>query len=144
MIGQAEASHDLALQLHRAGKLTPSIALRSLCMGDLAFFEATISLRAGLPLASAQTLVHDIHGRGLDAVIDRAQMPPSFLPAIRAAIVAIRETAYDGMPGDRVRFMKKVIARVLTQSAEMGADTLDYLMAKLVEPVPAGGSASAA
>jgi uncharacterized protein (DUF2336 family) len=136
MIGQAEASRDLAHQMHRTGRLTPSIALRSLCMGDLAFFEAAVALRSGLPLASAQTLVNDIGGRGLGAVLERAQFPTSFQPAVRAAIVAIHETSYDGMPGDRVRFMKKVIARVLTQNAEMGAETLDYLMAKLIEPSP--------
>lgn len=137
MIGEADASRDLARQMYQAGKLTPSIALRSLCMGDLAFFEAAVSLKAGLPLASTQTLLHDIGGRGLKAVVERAQIPPAFLPAIRAAIIAIRETSYDGMPGDRVRFMKRVIARVLTQIEEMGAETLDYLMAKLAEPVPA-------
>lgn len=124
MIGEVEASRDLARQMHQAGKLTPSIALRSLCMGDLAFFEAAVSLKAGLPLSSTQTLLHDIGGRGLKAVIERAQIPPAFLPAIRAAIIAIRETSYDGMPGDRVRFMKRVIARVLTQIEEMGAETL--------------------
>jgi uncharacterized protein (DUF2336 family) len=143
MIGEVEASRDLARQMHQAGKLTPSIALRSLCMGDLAFFEAAVSLRAGLPLASTQTLLHDIGGRGLKAVTERAQIPPAFLPAIRAAIIAIRETSYDGMPGDRVRFMKRVIARVLTQIEEMGAETLDYLMAKLAEPVPATGPVAA-
>lgn len=144
MIGEVEASRDLARQMHQSGKLTPSIALRSLCMGDLAFFEAAVSLRAGLPLPSTQTLIHDVGGRGLRAVIERAQMPPTFLPAVKSAISAIHETAYDGMPGDRVRFMKKVIARVLTQNEEMGAETLDFLMTKLAEPNPAGEKASAA
>lgn len=144
MIGEVEASRDLARQLYRHGKLTPSIALRSLCMGDLAFFEAAVSLKAGVPLTSAQTLIQDIGGRGLKAITERAQLPPTFLPAIHSAITAIRETSYDGMPGDRVRFMKKVIARVLTQNEELGAETLDFLMMKLAEPVPAGGQMSVA
>jgi len=140
IIGEADASRDLARQLYQSGKLTPSIALRSLCMGDLPFFEASVSLKAGIPLGSAQTLIADVAGRGLKAVAERAQLPPSFLPAVRAAVIAIRETNYDGLPGDRVRFMKRIIERVLTQIEEVGAETLDYLLAKLAEPEPAAAA----
>lgn len=140
VIGEADASRDLARQLFHAGKLTPSLALRSLCMGDLPFFEASISLKAGIPLGSAQTLISDVGGRGLKAVAERAQLPPSFLPTVRAAVIAIRETNYDGLPGDRVRFMKRIIERVLTQIEEVGAETLDYLLAKLAEPEPAAAA----
>lgn len=134
MVGEAEASRALARQMHQNGKLTSTIVLRSLCMGDLPFFEAAMSIKAGIPLASTQTLIHDVGGRGIKAITERAQLPSAFLPAVRAAIGAILETDYDGMPGDRVRFMKRVIERVLTQVEEVGAETLDYLLAKLSEP----------
>ncbi|MBM3521765.1 MAG: DUF2336 domain-containing protein [Alphaproteobacteria bacterium] len=134
MVGEAEASRALARQMHQNGKLTSTIVLRSLCMGDLPFFEAAMSIKAGIPLASTQTLIHDVGGRGIKAITERAQLPTAFLPAVRAAVGAILETDYDGMPGDRVRFMKRVIERVLTQVEEVGAETLDYLLAKLSEP----------
>jgi uncharacterized protein (DUF2336 family) len=137
LVGEAEASQSLARQMNDAGKLSPSVIVRAVCMGDLPFFEMALALRAGVPLASAQALIHDTGGRGLSALFERAKLPPSFLPVIRAATAAIGETAYDGLPGDRMRYMHRIIERVLTQVEEVGVETLDYLMERLAEPVAA-------
>jgi hypothetical protein len=61
-------------------------------------------------------------------------MPSEALRAVRAALAVVAETEFDGGPDDRPRHVRKVIERVLTQVEDMGADTLDYLLAKLDNP----------
>src|SRR5581483_3368274 len=55
----------LVRQMQRHHRLTPSLILRALCMGDLAFFETALAVRARVPAENAQVLVHDAGGKGL-------------------------------------------------------------------------------
>jgi len=50
---------DLVSQLKANGRLTPTIVLRALCMGDIAFFEASMAILANIPVANTRLLVHD-------------------------------------------------------------------------------------
>ncbi len=40
------AVRELVVQLFGAGRLTPTIMLRALCMGDMRFFEAAVAVLA--------------------------------------------------------------------------------------------------
>src|SRR5690606_22091237 len=102
----------LVAQLHAHRRLTPSIVLRALCMGDLEFFERGVATLAGLPFGAARTLIHDQGALGLPAVIDRAGLPESLLPVVRAAIDVAGETQYDGGENDRERFRARMLERV--------------------------------
>lgn len=126
----ADAARTAARQLHHQGKLSPLLALKALCTGDLAFFEMALSLRSGLPLQTVQSMLHDPRVRGFNSVNEKARIPGTFLPVIRAALSAIAETPFDGMPGDRDRFVESVIARILTQVDEIGAELLEFLAAR--------------
>lgn len=55
--------------LAERGRLTPSIILRGLCMGDIAFFEAAMAHLTGLPQLNAQILVHDEGRRGFSGPV---------------------------------------------------------------------------
>jgi uncharacterized protein (DUF2336 family) len=123
----ADASREAAQAMHKQGKLKPLVAVKELCTGDLAFFETALSLLAGLPLATVQSMLHDPRVRGFNSVNEKARMPGTFMPVIRAALAAIAETPLDGMPGDRGRFVEIVIARILTQMEEVGGELLEFL-----------------
>jgi uncharacterized protein (DUF2336 family) len=137
MLGEGESEADVAHlveQLHANGRLTPSLIVRALCMGDITFFEAAVAALARVPLANARALVHDRGPLGLEAIYVKAGLPESLFPAVRTAVTVIHETDYDGGPHDRDRFRLKVMERILTQFEHLGAigaDTLDYLIAKL-------------
>jgi uncharacterized protein (DUF2336 family) len=136
--------HQLVRQLKANGRLTPSIVLRALCMGDLAFFEAAMAELAGISILNARELIHDAGKRGLKALFDRASLPRSYFPAIRAAIDVTAETAYDGGELDRERHSRRMIERILTQYGDLGvqidADDLEYLLTKMdtlpIDPAP--------
>jgi uncharacterized protein (DUF2336 family) len=125
----------LVAGLHAGHRLTPSIILRALCMGDMAFFEASVAVRAGIPVGSARALIHDAGSLGLPAVLERAGMPRDLSAVFRAAVEVARETEYDGGERDRERFRRRMIERVLTYlddpSADMGPENAEYLLARL-------------
>ena len=125
----------LVAGLHSGRRLTPSIILRALCMGDMAFFEASVAVRAGLPVGSARALIHDAGSLGLPAILERAGMPHDMFAVFRAAVEVARETDYDGGDRDRERFRRRMIERVLTYlddpTADMGPENAEYLLARL-------------
>ena len=126
---------SLVKQLNDNGRLTPSIILRGLCMGDINFFEASLAELLGISLFNARMLIHDSGKLGLQAAFEKAGLPISHYPAARAAIDVARETDYDGGENDRERYARRMIERVLTQYGDLGvdfdSDDLEYLLTKM-------------
>jgi uncharacterized protein (DUF2336 family) len=123
---------DFVEQLKKTGRLSPSLILRALCTGDLAFFEAALSVLSGVPIVNARVLIHDSGELGLRTVYQRAGLPFEQIHIFRAAFEAVRELEYDGGERDRQRYTAKVIERVLTKvEQKLDQSNLDYLMKKL-------------
>ncbi len=127
----------LIAQLHKHGRLTPSLILRALCMGDISFFEGSIAELLQVSLINAQQLIHDPGGLGLNAAYQKAGLPAEQFPAVQAAIDVVREMEYDGDENDRERYSRRMIERVLTQYGDLGvefeSDDLEYLLNKMRE-----------
>ena len=121
----------LVAQLSRNNRLTPSLLVRALCTGDMAFFEAAMAQLAKVPLANTRLLIHDAGRLGLKSLYDRAKLPPALLPACRIALDVLRDTPYDGEDRDRERHRRRVIERILTQYEDLASEDLEYLLAKL-------------
>ena len=136
----------LVSQLYRAGRLTPTIILRAVCMGDLRFFEVALSLLAKIPLVSARLLVHEKGVDGLRTVLSKAKIPTPLHVAFRAAVEVSRETDYDGLDNDRERFRRRMIERILTlfedPGLQMGEENIDYLLGKLAQIDPSLSTAA--
>jgi uncharacterized protein (DUF2336 family) len=114
---------NLVEQLARKERLSASLLLRALCMGDMGFFE-----RALARLAS-----HG--GLGLESVYMKADLPKRLYPAFRAGIELYDETDYDGGHNDRSRFIERMLERILTQfedpQSRLTQEDIDYLLGKL-------------
>ncbi len=127
----------LVRQMHECERLTPSIILRALCMGDMRFFESALSERAGIPIINGRQLIHDSGDLGLRALFKKAGLPDTYFTAVRAAIDVAKEIDYDGEENDRERYSRRMIERVLTQYGDLGvefeSDDLEYLLGKLEE-----------
>ncbi|MEJ0063361.1 MAG: DUF2336 domain-containing protein [Alphaproteobacteria bacterium] len=121
----------LVVQLYRNKRLTPSLVLRALCMGDMAFFEASIAVMSNVPLVNARILIHDAGRLGLKALYDKSGLPPRLLPAVRVAMDVVRETELDGGENDMERYRCTVIERILTQFEDMQQEDIEYLIDKL-------------
>ncbi len=134
--GDRSEAEALVAELYANRRLTPSIVLRALCMGDIAFFESSLARLAGIPPANAGRLIHDDGGLGLRALAKKAGLAETMVPALKAGIEACREVAHDGGESDRERFRRRVIERVLTrlapgEEAALGEENLAYLIGKL-------------
>ena len=129
----AEAER-LVRRLQINGRLTPSLVLRALCMGDVTFFEAAIAVLANVPITNARILIHDKGALGFKALYEKANLSESLFDAFRCAVEVIHETEFDGGPADRDRYRRRVMERILTQFEHLGSigrDNLDYLVDKL-------------
>lgn len=122
---------QMVTQMHRNGRLTPSLMLRALCTGDMAFFEAAMAAKSDVPVDNAQILIHEPSRRGLAALYQKAAMPPTLYGVVRAAVDVVDETAFDGEPRDLERFRSRVISRVLTMVDDVEEADAAYLLEKL-------------
>ncbi len=127
----AEDTHALVQQLHSRGRLTPSLVLRALCVGDMRFVEDAMAEIAGTSADKASLLIHDAGKLGLKALYRKCEFPEPLYPAFRVAIDVIDDTDFDGGDHDRERFTRRVIERVLTKFQQMETTDLDYLLGKL-------------
>jgi uncharacterized protein (DUF2336 family) len=126
---------ELVFQIHVNGRLTSSLIIRALCVGDIAFFEAAMARLSNVPLKNAKKLIHEGGDLGLRSLYEKAKMPERLFSAVRAAVQILAEETYDGGRNDRERFVARIIERLLTQfedpASKMTQDDIDYLMNKL-------------
>lgn len=134
LVEQAGLSTDaprFVQQLHLNGRLTPSLIMRSLCLGHMGFVEHALAELAGVPRSKAWLMIHDAGTLGLKTIFERAGLPPGMFTAFRLAVEIFHKTEMDGGPGDRERFRQRMIERVLTQFQAIPRADLEYLLEKL-------------
>lgn len=132
--GSSEEVAALVDQLKNNGRLTPSIVLRALCVGDLSFFEHALSALAGVPVNNARVLIHDEGALGLKSLYQKAGMPPGLLPAYRSALEMVKNAEMERIDEDPEQRMRRLLEHLLTENEdiveEFGVDNIDYLLTK--------------
>ncbi len=121
----------LVSQLSRNGRLSPSLILRALCVGDIAFFEAATALLADIPVMNARILIHDRGGLGFQSLYRKARLPEALMPAFRVAVSIVEETDFRGADYDRESYSRTMLERILTQCEQLRPDDAEYLLRKL-------------
>ncbi len=125
----------LVQQLKETDRLTPSLIIRALCVGDIPFFEASMAVLAGIVLHNARILIHDAGKLGLKSLYDKTGLPQGMFPIIRVALEVVKELQMDGEEYAQARYRAQVIERILTQYQDFNADDLNYLLDKLSDLV---------
>jgi uncharacterized protein (DUF2336 family) len=134
IVEQAARQSDLpkfVQQLHLNGRLTPSLLMRGLCMGQMDFVEYAMAELGGVSHQRMWLLMHDSGPLGLKAAFDRAGLPPRLYPSFRAAIEVYHSIDREGVARDRVTFRRRMLERTLTLFQSVPKDDLDYLLEKL-------------
>jgi len=125
----------LVEELSRNGRLTTSIVLRSLCVGDLSFFEASVARMSGVSLLNSRKLIHDPGDLGFSSIYEKCDLPKSLFIAFRSALDVLRETENERTDGDPGAVTKRMLERVLTQFEDIvdehNAEDVDFLLNKL-------------
>jgi len=125
---------SLIAQLRSSGRLTPSIILRSLCVGDLPFFEVAVAMLADVPVTNARILIHDEGDLGLKSLYDRAGLPKQLYIAFRSAVDLNIDAETERTDDDPEVIMRRMLERVLTvpngEAESFGDEDVEYLLAK--------------
>jgi uncharacterized protein (DUF2336 family) len=121
----------LAQHLHKSGRLTPTLIVRAICLGDLAFVEAAFAVLSDIPVHNARLLIHDAGPLGFKAIYERCRLPAQFFELFRIGLQVAQQTDFDGGDNDRERHRRRTLERILTQYDNIAAEDLDYLLGKV-------------
>jgi uncharacterized protein (DUF2336 family) len=117
--------------LYRQKRLTPTILMRALCMGDVTFFEASLARMAGVSVQNAYKLVHDEGELGLKALFEKCGISSQMLAVARDAI-KLADSLQLNSNDDRMHFQRLMIERLLTKfEDDFASENLDYFITKL-------------
>ena len=137
MLADSSSNTDvmaLAEQLKDNGRLTPSLLLRSLCLGDLSFFEAGLAVLSRIPVSNAHLLIHDPGGIGLRSLYDHARLPRQLFPAFESACKLALTSELERTDADPETRMRHMVERILTMNENivdtLGVTNVDYLLQK--------------
>jgi uncharacterized protein (DUF2336 family) len=134
IVEQAARQKDLGAflaKLNIAGRLTPSLIMRGLCLGYMEFVEHALAELAAMPHPRMWLLVHDNGPLGLKTAFERCGLPPRLFPSFRAAIDVYHSIEREGGGQDRQQFRRRMLERTLTLFQSIPKDDLDYLLDKL-------------
>jgi len=132
-----EKVEDLIDDLFLKHRLTHSLIIRALCLGNLNVFEAGIAKLSQVPRVNARILLLDRGGMGMQAIYKAAGMPEGFFGAVNVLLRLSLEETECG----RVRsndFRKRIIERIHIEKYHQTVDNMGYLLSiiggKIVTP----------
>lgn len=123
----------LVEQLQAGGRLTPSLLLRAVCLGDVEFFEMGVAQLAALPIEEVRHSLHQDRDGKLLKVLTHAGLDRLHMP-IKVALEVAEQTPVDDHDGDWDRRRARLIERIVTQFEGIDADDLDYLLEFVKRP----------
>lgn len=117
----------LVAQMYATGRLTHSVVLKSLCMGDMRFFEHAMAKLADVPIFNASLLLLDPGGLGFKAMYEAAKMPEGFFDAVCVLHrIALEETGYGRYHQDD--FKRRIIQRIIREGHDRNIEHMAYLI----------------
>ena len=126
---------ELVHQLYSNNRLTPSLVVRSICLGDLTFFEYALVYLSNTPITEVRKILFNT---SLDFMIRnllrKAYIPKSMFPAVFSALKVIQEIRFDVKDNNRVAFSHRVIERILSfgnAADEFKEEDINYLISKI-------------
>jgi uncharacterized protein (DUF2336 family) len=129
----AETVNSLAGQVAAQGRLTPTLLLRAISHGDMAFFEAGFARLASIPVENARTLIHADGTRSFASLYKASGLPKAMLPVFRAMLDVSRSAGGQSAPRDNQDFRSHVIARLETIAHDATAEEMELLIDRIHE-----------
>jgi len=121
----------LVRRLRAKRKLTPTLLMRALCLGDTRFFESGIAVLGDVRTDSAAILIRDRGPLGFKALYEKAGLPPELFRAFRAALDVLHEVEAKGEESWSRRCVETVIDRVTREYDEGCPADLEYLLSQI-------------
>ena len=126
---------ELIHELYTSNRLTPSLVVRAICMGDLKFFEYALVYLSNTPIMEVRKILFnntmDFMVRNL---LRKAYIPKSMFPAVFSALKVIKDIRFDYKKNDSKTFAHKVIERILSYGSageDLSEEDVNYLISKI-------------
>ncbi len=109
-------------------KLTSSIVVRSLCTGDLRFFEHSMAALAGVPVTNARELMRDFGEGGFQSLYRQSPLPPAYYPAVKKLLDVTFE-ATDNGKSVPANFSKQIVDGITSRGYDKSVEYMPLLLA---------------
>lgn len=127
----AADTRHLVERLHARNALAPTLLLRALCVCDLNFFKAAMSVMAGIPPENVNVLIFDDGPAGFKAVYRASGLPRDLFVAFRTAMDVVQEATRKRRAVPPLQVTERILARLRNEHDTVcpkGLEhTLDYL-----------------
>jgi len=120
-----------AIRLNSKGKLTPTLLMRALCLGDLPFFEAGMAVRAGISVRNAVELIGDRGPLGFKGLYERSKLPGELFRAFRAALDVVSELRDGAQEAWTPAHTQTILERVMKEYDEACPAGLEFLLSQM-------------
>ncbi|HEX9791339.1 MAG TPA: DUF2336 domain-containing protein [Kiloniellales bacterium] len=127
---QEEVAHLLEA-LRATHGLSPTFLLRSLTMGDLAFFESSLAVIARLPQDNIAQLIRDRGVRGFQSVYTRAGLPPQLYSAFRTALDVVLEVRATRPQGWSDEDTKRIVSGLVRAYDDICPENIENVLGRL-------------
>jgi uncharacterized protein (DUF2336 family) len=118
---------NLVNEMHSQKRLSDSMLIRSLCIGDLRFFKTAIARRAGISTHNAKLLLLDPGMRGFSTCYKRAGLPEDFCDAVYVLFkCAMEESEFGRYYYDQ--FTQRLIQRIVAEGFDRRVQHMTYIM----------------
>lgn len=123
-------------QLASKERLTPSLILRTLAMGDLLFFETAMAKLADIPLNNSRILIHEGGELGLKSLYQRAGLPGTLFSPFKVAVDVVAKADLRDEDYEPESFARTMLERVLSDCDDLADQDADWLLERLHDLAP--------
>lgn len=128
--GLADSVNVEALVRHMRNqrKLTSSVVIRSLCVGDLRFFEHAMAELTDVPVENVRRLMLDAGVNGFKALYRLSPLPPAYYDAVKKLLDLALDATHNGRekPED---FSKRMIDNITANGYDLSIEYMPLLLA---------------
>lgn len=120
-------------RLFKEGRLTNTLILRSVCEGNITFFEVSMARRTGVPLVNIRALLQHGNVEAIRALWKRAEMPESIFEAVKIVVQYMLSHTQNGIANDN--YKNSLLVYIYENGFDQTAPLMPYIAALITSKV---------
>jgi uncharacterized protein (DUF2336 family) len=122
---------SLAERLFETKRLTPMLLLRSLCAGNLSFFETGMALLSGATESEARQLLYSDRPSDFVQIFEKSNLPRGLRNAFRIGTKAAAAERRAGAITNREQFTQKVMGQIIRGYRTISPGDAEHIFTEL-------------
>lgn len=126
-LGDKVKVEALVKQMHRQHRLTSSVIIRSLCMGDLRFFEQALAELTAVPVENIRQLMRDAGPNGFQSLYRLSPLPPAYYAAVKKLVDMVLEITHNGQKRP-ANFSQRIVDEISQNGYDLSIEYMPLLL----------------